>query len=39
VHVDFEQKTAIAEFDPAKTNRSALIKAASDAGYPAAVKE
>jgi mercuric ion binding protein len=33
--VDFEHKTAMVIFDPAKADTAALAKAATDAGYPA----
>jgi mercuric ion binding protein len=32
--VDFDHKTAIVQFDPAKTNAAALVKATTDAGFP-----
>jgi mercuric ion binding protein len=35
--VDFEHKTATVRFDPAKTDAAALVKATTDAGYPATV--
>lgn len=35
--VDFEHKTAIVSFDPAKANTAALVKATTDAGFPATV--
>lgn len=35
--VDFGSKTAKVTFDPQKTNIEALIKATTNAGYPAAV--
>lgn len=38
VNVDLDKKEAVVSFDDAKTNVEALIKATSDAGYPATVK-
>nr|WP_152555716.1 cation transporter [Methylomarinum vadi] len=35
--VDFGSKTAKVTFDPQKTNTAALIKATTNAGYPATV--
>ncbi len=37
VTVDDDKKTASVTFDPDKTNHTALIKATTDAGYPATV--
>lgn len=37
--VDFKQKTATVKFDPAKTDPAALVKAATDAGFPSTVRE
>lgn len=34
---DFETKTAIVTFDPAKTNIEALTRATTEAGYPSAL--
>jgi mercuric ion binding protein len=36
--VDFDRKQAVVTFDDAKTSAAALIKATTDAGFPAAVK-
>ncbi|MHB1142332.1 MAG: mercury resistance system periplasmic binding protein MerP [Sulfuricaulis sp.] len=36
--VSYERKEAIVTFDDAKTNVEALIKATTNAGYPASVK-
>jgi len=33
--VDFEHKTATVKYDPAKVDAAALIKATTDAGFPA----
>lgn len=35
--VDFEQKTERVKFDPAKASTAALVKASTDAGFPATV--
>ncbi len=35
--VNFEQKTATVKFDPAKVAPAALVKASTDAGFPATV--
>lgn len=35
--VDYHSRTATVIFDPQKTSREALIKATTDAGYPATV--
>jgi mercuric ion binding protein len=35
--IDFAKKTATVTFDPDKTNAAALVKAATDAGYPSPV--
>lgn len=35
VKVDFERKTATAEFDPKVTNAAAIAAASTNAGYPA----
>ncbi len=37
--VDMERAVAVVTYDPAKVRVDALVKAVSDAGYPAAVKE
>jgi len=37
--VDFGSKTASVTFDPQKTNTEALIKATTNAGYPATVPQ
>ena len=37
VNVDYNSKTANVSFDPQKTNTEALIKATTNAGYPATV--
>jgi mercuric ion binding protein len=36
--VDFDRKQVVVAFDDAKTSAAALIKATTDAGFPAAVK-
>ncbi len=38
VKVDFDAKTATVTFDPDKADAAALIKATTEAGYPASVK-
>lgn len=38
VSVNFEDKTATVTFNPQKTNNNALIKAITNAGYPATVQ-
>ena len=38
VKVDFDSKTATVTFDPDKADAAALIKATTEAGYPASVK-
>jgi len=38
VKVDLAAKTATVTFDPDKANAAALIKATTEAGYPASVK-
>ena len=38
VSVNYEDKTAIVTFNPQKTNTKALIKAITNAGYPATVQ-
>jgi mercuric ion binding protein len=38
VKVDLDAKTATVTFDPDKVNAAALIKATTEAGYPASVK-
>ena len=38
VKVDLGAKTATVTFDPAKADAAALIKATTEAGYPASVK-
>lgn len=35
VRVDFEAKTALATYDPRRTNAAAIAAASTDAGYPA----
>jgi len=37
--VDFDQKTAVVTFDPAKTQTAALIKATTNAGYPSVLRK
>lgn len=37
--VDFDSKTASVTFDPQKTNTDALIKATTNVGYPATVRQ
>ena len=37
--VDYDTKTAKVTFDPQKTNLNALIKATTDAGYPATIHQ
>lgn len=37
--IDFAQKTATVTFDPDKTNAAALVKATTDAGFPATVRK
>lgn len=39
VSVDYDSKTASVTFDPQKTSSEALIKATTDAGYPATVSQ
>ncbi|MDO9168154.1 MAG: cation transporter [Methylobacter sp.] len=39
VSVDYNSKTASVTFDPQKTSSEALIKATTDAGYPATVSQ
>ena len=39
VNVDYDSKTASVTFDPQKTSSEALIKATTDAGYPATVRQ
>jgi periplasmic mercuric ion binding protein len=39
VSVDYDSKTASVTFDPQKTSSEALIKATTDAGYPATVNQ
>ena len=39
VSVDYNSKTATVTFDPQKTSSEALIKATTDAGYPATVRQ
>jgi mercuric ion binding protein len=39
VNVDSDTKTATVTFDPQKTNSEALIKATTNAGYPATVRQ
>jgi len=39
VRVDLEAKTATVTFDPDKVDTAALIKAPTEAGYPAAIKQ
>lgn len=38
VSVDYDTKTATVSFDPQQTGNEALIKATTDAGYPATVR-
>jgi periplasmic mercuric ion binding protein len=38
VTVDYDSKTAVVIFDPQKTSNDALVKATTDAGYPANVR-
>jgi mercuric ion binding protein len=38
VKVDLDAKTARVTFDPDKANAAALVKATTEAGYPASVK-
>ena len=38
VSVNFENKTATVSFNPQKTNNNALIKAITNAGYPATIQ-
>lgn len=38
-NVDFASKTATVAFDPLKTNSEALIKATTNAGYPASIRQ
>ena len=35
--VDFDHKTATVKYDPAKADTAALVKATTDAGFPATV--
>lgn len=37
VAVDFERKTALVRYDPARTNATAIAAASTNAGYPASV--
>jgi mercuric ion binding protein len=39
VTVDYDNKTAGVKFDPTKTNKEALIKATTNAGYPATIQQ
>lgn len=39
ISVDYDTKTASVTFDAQKTNAEALIKATTDAGYPATVRQ
>jgi mercuric ion binding protein len=39
VNVDYNSKTANVSFDPQKTNIEALIKATTNAGYPATIPQ
>ncbi len=39
VDVDYNSKTANVSFDPQKTNTEALIKATTNAGYPATIPQ
>ena len=39
VSVDYDSKTASVTFDPQKTSSEALIKATTNAGYPATVRQ
>lgn len=36
--VDFKQKTATVQFDPAKTGPATVTRAVTEAGFPAAVR-
>lgn len=38
VDVDYDSKTAVVTFDSQKTNTESLIKATTDAGYPATIQ-
>jgi len=39
VRVDFAKKTATVAFDASKTNAASLVKATTDAGFPATVRQ
>jgi mercuric ion binding protein len=39
VSVDYDNKTATVIFDPGQTNQAALIKAMTNAGYPASTQK
>ncbi len=39
VSVDYDNKTATVIFDPGQTNQAALIKAVTNAGYPASTQK
>jgi len=39
VSVDYDNKTATVIFDPSQTNETALIKAVTNAGYPASTQK
>ena len=39
IEVRYEKKQVLVTFDDAKTNRDALVKATTDAGYPSTVEE
>ncbi len=39
VTVDYDNKTAIVKIDPQQTNSKALIKATTNAGYPATARQ
>ena len=39
VQIDFTKKTATVAFDASKTNAASLVKAATDAGFPATVRQ
>jgi periplasmic mercuric ion binding protein len=39
VKVDLDTKSAMVTFDPEKANAAALVKATTEAGYPASLKQ
>jgi mercuric ion binding protein len=39
VTVDYEHRTAVVSYDPAKTTTTELTKATTDAGYPSRVRK